>query len=81
VTATGLAEQVALTRLLSAVLPYHFGFLAISLSMLGTGAAALVLYVRPTWVRATSPSISSLVGRRFSPSRWCSFLWDSPGSI
>lgn len=51
VTATGLAEQVVLTRLFSAVLPYHFGFLAISLAMLGTGAAALLLYVRPSWGR------------------------------
>ncbi|MEA2429743.1 MAG: hypothetical protein QOI19_216, partial [Thermoleophilaceae bacterium] len=38
-----------LTRLFSAVLFYHFGFLAISLALLGTGVGGLVLYVRPQW--------------------------------
>lgn len=32
-----LAYQVVLTRLFSAVLPYHFSFLAISIALLGTG--------------------------------------------
>src|SRR5688500_12977038 len=44
-----LALQVLLTRLFSAVLFYHFGFLAISLALLGTGAGGLALYVRPRW--------------------------------
>jgi hypothetical protein len=65
VTAIGLAQQVAFTRLLSAVLPYHFGFLAISLSMLGTGAAALLLYVRPGWVGDSPPRFVA---------RWTAFL-------
>src|SRR5258706_12565159 len=47
VPGVALAEQIVLPRLFSAVLPYHFGFLAISLSMLGTGAAALFIYLRP----------------------------------
>jgi hypothetical protein len=42
-----LALQVLLTRLFSAVLFYHFGFLAISLALLGIGAGALAIYVRP----------------------------------
>ncbi|MDQ3937011.1 MAG: hypothetical protein M3340_20535, partial [Actinomycetota bacterium] len=42
-----LALQVLLTRILSAVLFYHFGFLAISLALLGIGAGALAIYVRP----------------------------------
>ncbi|HWE70265.1 MAG TPA: hypothetical protein VG205_07865, partial [Acidimicrobiales bacterium] len=45
----GLAEQVLLTRLLSAVLYYHFTFLAISLALLGTGAGAIFVFVRPGW--------------------------------
>jgi hypothetical protein len=49
VTACTLAFQVVLTRLFSAVLAYHFSFLAISLSLLGTGGGALLLYVRPEW--------------------------------
>lgn len=42
-----LALQVVITRLFSSVLAYHFGFLAISLALLGTGAGALWVYVRP----------------------------------
>jgi hypothetical protein len=44
-----LALQVVLTRLLSAVLFYHFSFLAISLALLGVGGGAIVVYVRPGW--------------------------------
>ena len=39
-----LAQQVLLTRLLSAVLFYHFTFLAISLALLGTGAGGVAVY-------------------------------------
>jgi Spermine/spermidine synthase domain len=49
VAGCALALQVLLTRLFSAVLFYHFGFLAISLALLGTGVGGLALYVRPQW--------------------------------
>ena len=49
-----LALQVLLTRLFSAVLFYHFGFLAISLALLGIGAGALAIYVRPGLVEGRS---------------------------
>jgi hypothetical protein len=49
VAGCGLAEQVLLTRLLSAVLYYHFTFLAISLALLGTGAGAIIVFIRPQW--------------------------------
>jgi len=44
-----LALQVLLTRLFSAVLFYHFGFLAISLALVGVGGGALAIYARPAW--------------------------------
>ena len=44
-----LALQVLLTRVLSAVLAYHFSFLAISLALLGVGAGGLVVYLRQGW--------------------------------
>jgi hypothetical protein len=44
-----LALQVLLTRVLSAVLAYHFSFLAISLALLGVGAGALCVYLRGAW--------------------------------
>ena len=49
VTACTLALQVVLTRLFSAVLAYHFSFVAISLALLGTGAGALLVYLVPRW--------------------------------
>jgi hypothetical protein len=49
VTACTLALQVVLTRLFSAVLAYHFSFVAISLALLGTGAGALFVYLVPRW--------------------------------
>src|SRR4051812_31719297 len=42
-----LALQVLLTRLFSATLFYHFTFLGISLALLGAGAGAILVYVRP----------------------------------
>jgi len=45
VAGTTLALQVLLTRLFSAVLFYHFSFLAISLGLLGTGGGALLVSV------------------------------------
>jgi hypothetical protein len=44
-----LALQVLLTRVFSNVLLYHFGFLTISLALLGVGAGAILVYVRPGW--------------------------------
>jgi SAM-dependent methyltransferase len=49
VAGSTLALQVLLTRLFAAVLYYHFGFMAISLALLGVGAGAIVIYVRPAW--------------------------------
>jgi hypothetical protein len=61
-----LALQVALTRVFSAALFYHFGFLAISLALVGTGAAAMVVYLRP---RAFEPP-----ARAASLAAWCAAL-------
>ena len=61
VAACTLALQVLLTRLFSAVLFYHFAFFSISLALLGTGAGALVLYVRPHWFER--PSIEAALTR------------------
>jgi hypothetical protein len=62
VTACTLALQVVLTRLFSAVLPYHFSFLVISLALLGAGAGALLIYVRSD--RFRGPTLPLLT-------RWC----------
>jgi hypothetical protein len=49
VAGTVLALQVLLTKLFGAVLFYHYAFLAISLALLGAGAAAIAIYIRPAW--------------------------------
>jgi Spermine/spermidine synthase domain len=55
-----LALQVLLTRLLSAILFYHFGFLAISLALLGAGSGAIAVYLKPTWfARPSSQAVLS----------------------
>ena len=66
IAACTLALQVALTRVFSAALFYHFGFLAISLALVGTGAAAMVVYLRP---RAFERS-----ARAASLAAWCAAL-------
>ena len=43
VAGSTLALQVLLTRVFATVLLYHFGFLAISLALLGTGAGAVAI--------------------------------------
>jgi hypothetical protein len=65
IAGTTLALQVLLTRVFSAALFYHFGFLAISLALLGTGAGAILVYLRPGWF-----------GRPFRPqlARWTAVL-------
>jgi hypothetical protein len=56
-----LALQVALTRLFSSVLAYHFSYLAICLALVGTGAGALLVYVRPRWFDGVP--VPTLLGR------------------
>lgn len=46
-----LVLQVALTRILSVVMWYHFAFVVISLAMLGLAIAGIVLYLVPPLVR------------------------------
>ncbi len=57
-----LAFQIALSRLFAAAVAYHFGFLAISLALLGTGGGALYVYAR---------RVRSGGGSSPSCSRWC----------
>ncbi len=59
-----LALQVLLTRIFSAVLFYHFSFLAISLALLGVGAGAIAVYLRPRWFERRRSSRCWRAGRR-----------------
>ncbi|MEZ4459131.1 MAG: class I SAM-dependent methyltransferase [bacterium] len=52
VAMAGVAYQVALVRLLSVVLWYHFAFLVVSLAVLGIGLSGVMLVLRPTLASA-----------------------------
>ena len=47
-----LLLELALTRLFSVVLFYHFAFLAISIALLGLGAGGVFAYLRQDWLAA-----------------------------
>src|ERR1700732_2697801 len=49
-----LLLELALTRLFSVVLFYHFAFLAISIALLGLGSGGVFAYLGKTWLRRFS---------------------------
>jgi len=44
-----LMYELALTRVFSVLMWYHFASMAISLALFGMGVAALLVYIRPQW--------------------------------
>ena len=50
VSASTLALQVALVRVLSIALWYHFAFLVVSTAVLGFGLSGMAIAMRPTWL-------------------------------
>ncbi|CAN5749028.1 hypothetical protein BH23ACT2_BH23ACT2_00070 [soil metagenome] len=52
VTLTMLAYEIALTRIFSVTMWYHFAFVAISLALFGMTAGALIVHFRPAWFTA-----------------------------
>ena len=44
-----LLYELALTRIFSVLMWYHFASMAISLALFGMGVAALTVYLRPAW--------------------------------
>lgn len=73
-----LMLELALTRVFSATMYYHFAFLAISLALLGSGASGIAVYAGRNRLAAHPPPTGC------SPSRWgCSRTawwrrWPSP---
>jgi hypothetical protein len=59
---SALLLELALTRLFSVVLFYHFAFLAISVALLGLGAGGVFAYLRRDWLKrfATRPLAAAL---------------------
>src|SRR5215470_958409 len=50
VSFSSLLLELAMTRLFSVVLFYHFAFFAISVALLGLGSGGVVAHVRRTWL-------------------------------
>ncbi len=67
VSAGVLIDQLALTRIFSATLYYHFAFLAISIALFGSGAGGVVVYLaRERIARYDSAVLLSALGIAFS---------------
>jgi hypothetical protein len=52
VTLATIMYEIALTRIFSVTMWYHFAFVAISVAMFGMTVGALVVYLRPAWFPA-----------------------------
>ena len=52
VTLATIMYEIALTRIFSVTMWYHFAFVAISVAMFGMTVGALVVYLRPSWFPA-----------------------------
>ena len=71
VTTACLVYEVALTRLLSVVLWYHFAFLSISLAMLGLGASGVWFSLRKRAASASALAASSALATALAPALRC----------
>src|SRR4051812_17838393 len=60
---SSLLLELALTRLFSVTLFYHFAFLAISIALLGLGAGGVFAYVKKNWLSRWS---TETLGARLS---------------
>src|SRR5260221_2868049 len=50
ISATLLMTELALTRIFSVVMYYHFAFLAISIALFGISASGVVAFVARNWL-------------------------------
>ncbi|MEZ6037827.1 MAG: hypothetical protein R3F29_10130 [Planctomycetota bacterium] len=69
-----LVQQIALTRLLSVVLWYHFAFVAISLAMLGLALGGVALYLSPRLL-ARTPAMLPWYARLSAVSAVLALTW------
>lgn len=61
VAATILATQIILSRLFAGIMTYYFGFMLISLAMLGLGAGGLIVHLVPKFFRREKMAIQASV--------------------
>jgi hypothetical protein len=75
VAASSLAFEITLTRVFAIAQGYHFGFLAISLALLGFGASGTALALRPDLAKTGVASRLSLLAALFSLGLVASYLF------
>ena len=73
-SSAALVFEIALTRIFASSQGYHFGFLAISLALLGFGASGTLLSLAPAWSRRANRSTLGLLALIFSISIPSSYL-------
>jgi spermidine synthase len=66
VCAANLLLEVALTRIFSALMFYHFTFLAIAVALLGMGGSGVWVYVSGRFTAATAEADMARAARRFA---------------
>jgi predicted membrane-bound spermidine synthase len=74
-TAATLILEIVLTRIFSVILWYHYGFLAISLALLGLGLAGIVVYLYPErFPRERAAASTAVAGLLFAASTLAALL-------
>jgi spermidine synthase len=73
-----LMYELLLTRVFSVLMWYHFASMAISLALFGLGAAALLVYLKPSWFETTKtvqPGLFALLAGGSTLFLFGVFLW------
>src|ERR1044071_5312230 len=69
-----LMVELALTRIFSVTMYYHFAFLAVSIAMFGLSASSVFVYVTPRW-HAPDRALAQL--RRYATLLWLAIVFDA----
>ena len=73
VSAAVLMVELALTRIFSVTMYYHFAFLAVSIAMFGLSASGVFVYVTPRW-HPPERALANL--RRYATLFWIVTVFD-----
>ncbi len=76
VSATLLMTELALTRIFSVVMYYHFAFLAISIALFGLSASGVFAYVARAWLnRFSTPSVLAVESLVYAAGTAVALFW------
>jgi hypothetical protein len=76
ISATLLMTELALTRIFSVVMYYHFAFLAISIALFGLSASGVFAYVARRWLdRVRTPNLLAVASLIYSIATVVALFW------